>query len=156
MRVLPTPRMTACWSEDAQGHIQTVIGRTGGAPGQFRGPAGVAIGPDGTLYVADMGNGRIQEFDLQGRLLGGFGAFAAGAASLQAPSAVAVAPDGTLYVVDAAQDAVLHFSRMGDFLGRFGGPGYGVGQLDGPGGHRGGRAGQGLGGRHVEQPRGGV
>ena len=120
--------------EDGHGRVTTIIGDTGGAPGQFRGPAGVAIGADGTLYVADKGNARIQEFDLRGRLLGGFGSYDAGNASLHAPTALAVAPDGALYVVDAAQDVVLRFSRMGRFLGRFGGPGYGIGQLDGPGG----------------------
>ena len=120
--------------EDAQGHVTASVGGTGGAPGQFRGPAGVALGSDGTLYVADQGNARIQEFDLAGHLLGGFGQYAAGAASLQAPVTIAVAPDGTLYVADAAQDAVLHFDRMGQFLGRWGTPGYGADQLDGPGG----------------------
>lgn len=112
----------------------TVIGGTGGAPGQFRGPAGVAIGADGTLYVADMGNARIEEFDLSGHLLGGFGTYGFDPGSLQAPTALAVAPDNSLYVVDAAQDAVLHFTRMGAFLSRFGSFGYGQRQFDGPGG----------------------
>ena len=119
--------------EDAAGHITARIGRTGGAPGQFRGPAGVAIGTDGTLYVADMGNARIQEFDLQGRLLG-----ASGATTRARPPCTRrqwrAAPDGTLYVADAAQDAMLHFTRMGSFLGRFGSARDGIGQFDGPGG----------------------
>lgn len=120
--------------EDASGRVTARIGGTGGAPGRFRGPAGVAIGADGTLYVADQGNARIQEFDLGGHLLGGFGRYDAGEASLRAPNAIAVARDGTIYVVDIARDAILHFSRQGDFLGRWGSLGYGYGKLDGPGG----------------------
>ena len=84
------------------------IGTTGGAAGQFHGPAGAAIGPDGTLYVADEGNARVQEFDLFGRLLGGFGSYTGGgnpAAALRAPAALAVAPGATsgtttVYAVD--------------------------------------------------------
>lgn len=123
--------------EDAAGHLRAQIGRTGGDPGQFRGPAGLAIGADGTLYVADQGNARIQEFDLSGHLLGGFGQYddpLHPMASLKAPAAVAAAPDGTIYVLDEAQDAVLHFTRMGAFLGRWGASGYGTGQFDGPSG----------------------
>ncbi len=122
--------------EDAAGHVTARFGATGGAPGLFRGPTGVAIGPDGTLYVADQGNARIQEFDLSGHLLGGFGSYLDAsnpAASLHAPTAVAVAADNTVYVVDAAQDAVLHFTRMGRFLGRWGSLGNGIGQFDAPG-----------------------
>lgn len=120
--------------EDVHGHVTATLGGTGGAPGQFRGPAGVAFGSDGTLYVADMGNARVQEFDPRGNLLGGFGAYGFTPDTLRAPSAVAAAPDNTVWVVDAAQDAVLHFTRQGLYLGRFGGPGHGLGQLDGPGG----------------------
>jgi len=122
--------------EDAAGRVTARFGATGGAPGLFRGPTGVAIGPDGTLYVADQGNARIQEFDLSGHLLGGFGSYLDAsnpAASLHAPSAVAVAADNTVYVVDAAQDAVLHFTRLGGFLGRWGSLGNGIGQFDAPG-----------------------
>ena len=133
-RAIADPTHDRVLIENARGSIVAYIGGTGGYPGQFRGPTGLAIGPDGTLYVADQGNARIQEFDLQGRLLGGFGSYVAGAASLHAPTSVAVAPDGTIFVVDAAQDAVLHFSRFGVFMGRFGGPGNGIAQFDGPGG----------------------
>lgn len=116
--------------ENAQGQVAVRIGSTGGAPGQFQGPAAVAAGPDGTLYVADQGNARIQEFSLNGQLLGGFGSWPI----LQAPSALAVAPDNSLYVVDEAQDAVFHFSRSGSLLGRWGSLGHGSAQFDGPNG----------------------
>jgi len=121
--------------EDAAGRVTACFGATGGAPGLFRGPTGVAIGSDGTLYVADQGNARIQEFDLSGHLLGGFGSYLDAsnpAASLHAPTAVAVAPDNTVYVVDAARNAVLHFTRVGRFLGGWGSPGNGIGQFDAP------------------------
>jgi sugar lactone lactonase YvrE len=32
----------------------------GSAPGQFQSPNGIAVLPDGTVYVADAGNHRIQ------------------------------------------------------------------------------------------------
>ncbi len=121
--------------ENAQGQVAVRIGSTGGAPGQFRGPAAVAIGSDATLYVADQGNARIQEFSLTGQLLGGFGSYVdptTPGAALHAPSALAVAPDNSLYVVDEAQDAVLHFDRAGHLLGRWGVLGHGSGQFDGP------------------------
>jgi streptogramin lyase len=44
-------------------------GRPGTGPGEFKLPHSIQIDPDGTLYVADRENGRIQEFDLSGRFL---------------------------------------------------------------------------------------
>jgi sugar lactone lactonase YvrE len=38
------------------------VGTEGTAPGQFHLPSGIAVGPDGKLYVLDSGNRRIQVF----------------------------------------------------------------------------------------------
>lgn len=45
-------------------------GRPGVGPGEFRLPHSLQIAPDGTIYVADRENGRIQRFDRDGRYLG--------------------------------------------------------------------------------------
>ncbi len=38
------------------------VGAPGSGPGQFLQPVGVAVGPEGLVYVSDSGNGRIQAF----------------------------------------------------------------------------------------------
>jgi len=45
-------------------------GSAGSGPGQFRQPHGIAVDEEGTLYVADRQNGRLQRFDPAGRYLG--------------------------------------------------------------------------------------
>lgn len=45
-------------------------GSAGTGPGQFRLPHSIEMGPDGTLYVADRENGRVQRFDRTGKFLG--------------------------------------------------------------------------------------
>ena len=44
-------------------------GEPGKGPGQFRLPHGIAIGPDGNVYVADRENGRVQRFTPEGKYL---------------------------------------------------------------------------------------
>lgn len=45
-------------------------GRAGTGPGEFRLPHAIQIDDQGTIYVADRENGRIEKFDLDGKFLG--------------------------------------------------------------------------------------
>lgn len=49
------------------------IGMKGAGEGQINQPGGLAIGPDGALYIADQGNHRVQRFTLDGRFLSAWG-----------------------------------------------------------------------------------
>lgn len=56
----------------AAGERLREFGRPGAGPTQFNQPHGLTIDPNGVIYVADRKNGRIQRFNLDGRLLGEF------------------------------------------------------------------------------------
>lgn len=55
---------------DRQGAKVREWGAPGNGPGQFALVHGIAVGPDGNVYVADRENGRLQWFDREGRFLG--------------------------------------------------------------------------------------
>jgi tripartite motif-containing protein 71 len=46
----------------AGGSFPAHWGSEGSDPGQFKRPNGIAVAPDGTVYVVDQGNDRIQAF----------------------------------------------------------------------------------------------
>ncbi len=49
-------------------HVRT-LGREGGGPGEFRNPIGLDWGPEGKLWVVDVGNARYTVFDTAGNYL---------------------------------------------------------------------------------------
>ena len=61
----------AVFSRD--GKLIHTIGSQGTGPGQFSNPSGVAISPDGELYVSDCSNGRVQVLTLRGEYIREFG-----------------------------------------------------------------------------------
>jgi len=91
-----------------------------GGDGPLTRPRGVAVAPDGTLYVADTGNHRIVHFSPDGALLGAWGTYSSASdppeGTFNEPWGVAVAPDGTVYVADTWHHRVQHFTADGDFL----------------------------------------
>ena len=54
---------------DETGQFIRQIGDEGEDPGVFENPTGIAVGPDGALYVADYDLDRIQKFNEEGTLL---------------------------------------------------------------------------------------
>ena len=49
------------------------FGTAGNASGQLNTPRGLAVVPDGSLYVADLLNHRIEHFDVTGKMIQAFG-----------------------------------------------------------------------------------
>lgn len=77
----------------------------GSSPGQFNQPLGIAVAEDGTTYVVDQGNARVQRFDADGGFVGAWGGEEGGLAFAQTesglgPTGIAVGPDDLVYVAD--------------------------------------------------------
>ena len=108
-----------------QGTILRHWGRYGSGPGQFsfithqagvQGVvAGIAVGSNRRVYVADSGNARIEVFTLTGRLLFQFGSFGNGDSQFLFPAYLAVDGNGNLYVSDEQKDTLSKFSPSGAF-----------------------------------------
>jgi predicted membrane-bound mannosyltransferase/DNA-binding beta-propeller fold protein YncE len=103
-----------------------VIGSTGTEPGQFQAPRDMAVAPDGSIYVADSRNNRIQHFKADGTQINIWGSFAditkgdAPGGTFNEPWDVAVAADGTVFVADTWNHRIQHFSADGKFLNMWG------------------------------------
>ncbi len=104
------------------------------AGGEFNYPSGVAVAPDGSTYVVDSRNNRIQHFGATGALINAWGSAGAGEGQFISPSGVAVAPDGTVYVTDAYSHRVQRFSATGSYLDQWEGHGADAGQSTTPSG----------------------
>jgi hypothetical protein len=87
-----------------------------GAGGSVRNGAGVVFAPDGSFFVLDSGNFRVQHFDQDRKFLGAFGSF--GSDPGQFASAVAIGLDdgGNLYVSDQGRHDVQVFTTGGTYV----------------------------------------
>ncbi|TKJ28100.1 MAG: hypothetical protein CEE40_12455 [Chloroflexi bacterium B3_Chlor] len=94
--------------------VLMIIGRRGSGDGEFISPQGLALDAQGNLYVADMGNARVQVFDSEGNHL-----MTIGDPRFMGPRYVAVDDGGRIYVTDASE-RVHVFNSRGDPLQSFG------------------------------------
>ncbi|HUU33486.1 MAG TPA: peptidyl-alpha-hydroxyglycine alpha-amidating lyase family protein [Vicinamibacterales bacterium] len=109
---------------DKEGRFIKHWGATGSAPGEFRGLKAIAVDATGDVYVADVGNKRIQVFDAEGTFKREFG-------NVGTPIAMCMTRGATqhLYVShagdsDGMEDAAIYKVRLdGTVVGKFGSAG---------------------------------
>jgi hypothetical protein len=114
------------------GQLLQRLGKGGDKPGEFHQPTNVAFGPDGSLYVSDTFNERVQKLDREGRVLQVIGTLGEAVGEMVRPKGIAVDRAGRLYVADAATDSVQIYDSTGQLLLMLGGPGEGPGDLSLP------------------------
>ena len=80
--------------------------------GTFDSPTDLAIGPDGTAFIADQGAGGVEIIEPDGSYRGRLGHAGTGQDAFQQIVAVAVDRAGDLYALDAGQRIVIHYDRF--------------------------------------------
>lgn len=97
-----------------------VVGEQGTGTGQLARPMGLAVGTDGTLYVAEEINSRISLFDAEGQYIAHFGGDPLGEVAFTRPNGVAVGPDGRLYIADTWNYRIVVLSPEGELITTWG------------------------------------
>ncbi len=108
---------------DADGNYLETWGESGSSDGQFdfQHPwsgafGGIAFADDGTFYVSEGGNRRVQRFDPERNFLGSWGTFGPGEDEFLAPDSIAIDDAGNVYVHDVEQGVHKVFTAEGEFV----------------------------------------
>jgi DNA-binding beta-propeller fold protein YncE len=120
---------------DFGGRVLRTVGSGQGARGnQFSFPFGVAVDPQGRVFVADDINQRVLRFGPQPdyKYRARWGHYGTGPGQLAYPRAIASDATGALYVTNTGNDRIDVFDRTGGLLRSWGISGRGKGQFNAP------------------------
>lgn len=111
---------------DGAGRFLREWGKTGTGDGEFEAPGGIAIAPDGEVYVTDQINHRMQVFTRDGKFLrkwgrhgsepSRFGGKVPAGSRWGGPHFLSFDHAGNVYTTEGADYRVQKFTRNGDFL----------------------------------------
>lgn len=116
------------WIFDRDGNLLGKWGTPGTGPGELTfkiaGEASwygdVTFAPDGSFFVAECGNARVEKFDAQRKLALSIGTRGHGDGQFLCPSGVVVAADGDIFVADLRRNDIQRFAPDGTFLNNLG------------------------------------
>jgi tripartite motif-containing protein 71 len=114
-RVIVSNTRGAMLSVFRGGKLERTVGGQGSRDGEFSSPHDVEVGPDGSVYVVDSGNDRVQVFDAELRHRASFGA----ALKLSGPKYLAFDGD-RIWLADEYNHRILLLDRKGQALGVLG------------------------------------
>ena len=95
-------------------------------------PWGVAVGPDGLIYVTDSRLHQLAAQSPDGGIVRVLAESGSGEGELRRPQGVAVSPEGEVYVVDGGNRRVQVFDLQGEFLRQWGRRGSDPGEFSAP------------------------
>jgi len=87
------------YAQSASHPLITQWGESGNRNGEFFNPQNIATDSEGNVYVTDLGNRRVQQFDNDGTFLKAWGSSGSGAGQFNSISGIAV-DENSVYVVD--------------------------------------------------------
>lgn len=95
------------------------FGSEGDQAGQFRNPSGIAIDPEGNVYIADTGNNRVQKFDRYGRFLRQVGGFGWGREQFDRPLDVCASTGLDVFVADYNNERIERYDAHLNYISSF-------------------------------------
>ncbi len=112
--------------KEAKIQADKILGGSGTEPGFFQRPRDLAVAPDGSLYVVDTENHRVQHLDSSGKVLHLWGTFSditsgnAPAGTFNQPWGIAIDQEGFVYVADTWNHRIQKFTAEGQFVTQWG------------------------------------
>lgn len=101
------------------GNLKAVsqFGATGSGPGQFNRPGGIAVDRANNIWVADIGNDRVEEFSSKGGFLGQLGGPGGGHGQFSEPRGLSTDNSGDVWLADAGNDRLQEIGTTVQFAG---------------------------------------
>ena len=119
------------------GQFITKWGSNGTGDGQFtmsnlEGAWGIAVDPQGYVYVTDSNLNRVQKFTSSGQFVTKWGSSGTGDGQFRRAKGIAVDSQGNVYVADAGNNRTQKFTSSGQFVTKWGSSGTGNGEFSYP------------------------
>lgn len=115
--------------DKATGKLKLTIGDIGTGKGRLYKPTHITVDHEGSLYVNDAFNFRVQKFNPRGQFIRSFGRLGDNLGAFARPKGLAVDRQGYLYVADAAFENIQIFDDKSGLLLFFGGGGTAPGSM---------------------------